>query len=276
MTTRLSLDTLPVELLYEVQYHALSEWLPYTSQHIRRVFQVAPLSVRAQYLIGKYYTTRTPATRTRGIITLALRYPLCTRDVLEAILRDGTCPVIPLYAPDLPQRLFRELSPRKDGPWTVRDEPLPLLHYLFNHDRIPRPNTNAHQGFALTMAVHAGFRPLISFLLENGADPSWKDGLAVLVAIKRKDLDLVKMLVERSGSSVVTDNPPTSQARKRKRGEREVVRSSSKRPRLEDRLKCNVEMLRIAVKEGAMDIVQYLREEKGCVPDMKTLRIMSV
>jgi hypothetical protein len=224
---------------------------------------------------------RTTSSRAQGVITKALRYPLCTRDVLDAILRSPECPPAAFApTPELPRRLFRGLSPRKDARWTTRDEPLPFLEYLYVHERIPRPNANAHEGYPLAMAVHAGFRPLAAFLLEHGADPARKNGLAVLVAIKHRDLGLVKMLIERGGASGTEEGPTPSQpqvlAAKRRRGQREESRPPNKRRRLEDRVQCSAEMLRVAVKERAMDIVQYLRDEKGCVPDMKTLQMMSL
>ena len=133
------------------------------------------------------------------LITRVLRYPICTPDVLDAIFRH---PLYPLVAYDvrgaieIPRRLLRPLSPRSTRPWTTEDAPLPFLRYLYNHPKIPGPNPNCWDGYALTRAVASGFIPLVQFLLEQGASPACKGGIAVHAAIRRKNLSLVKMLIE--------------------------------------------------------------------------------
>jgi hypothetical protein len=131
---------------------------------------------------------------------------------------------------------------------------MPLLRYLYTSPRIPAPNPNSHDGYALTRAVHAEFLPLISFLLEHGASPQHKRGLAVIVAIRQKKLPLVRMLIERA------------EVRGKKGG--------AKRRRLEDRMEVTPEMLKAAVKCNARDIAEYLMQEKGCVPDIQTLHML--
>lgn len=191
-----------------------------------------------------------------------LCYKLCSQDVLSHLSR-----LLPRYLPmtppkvQLPRRLFRSLvlrDPSKgEVPWSETDHPLPFLVQLYAITALPRPEANGHEGYALTRAVHARFTPLIRFLLANGADPGVKNGLAVMVAIRRKDLAVVKMLVERVDES------------SNEKGKGEVRKA--KRRRLRDRVVVTNEMLRMAVKCDARDIVQYFREEKGLVPDLKTL-----
>ncbi|KAJ2921327.1 hypothetical protein H1R20_g15770, partial [Candolleomyces eurysporus] len=217
------------------------------------------------------------------MLTRALRYPSCSIDVLEAfrllvkrnkesfpetdLQDDGT----PLEATpekeekdakrrlfDLPRRLFRNLDKRPK--WTDNDAPLPYLRHLFDtfkddDDVGLRPDANANQGYALTKAVHIRFIPLVRFLLEHGASPEPKDCLAIIVAIRQKNLALVKMLIERQES-------PSGPS------------SSKKRRRLEDRVKPDVKMLKEAVRCKARDITEYLYHEKGVVPDMTTLQMM--
>ena len=183
-------------------------------------------------------------------------------------------------APELPRRLFRSLSAQPTStsnpnirahcgrarsatgtgtrPWTERDHPLPFLRYLYSCPHIHPPAVNSHDGYALTKAVQSGFVALVRFLLDHGATPDWKDNLAVSIAIHRKDLRLVRMLVER----VETGLSP------------ERKRTRSKRRRLEDRLAVTPAMLRAAVKCKAQDIVEYFTREKGCIPDMQTLLMM--
>ena len=120
------------------------------------------------------------------------------------------------------------------------------------------PNANAHDGYALTKAVLAGCVPLVRFLLDQGATPARKGNLPITIAIRRRDLGLVRMLVER------TDSGKSSSEHA----------GSSKRRKLEDRVAVTPEMLRIAVKCKAQDVVEYLTREKGCIPDMQTLLLM--
>jgi hypothetical protein len=103
--------------------------------------------------------------------------------------------------------------------------------------------------------VLAGAVPLVRFLLDHGASPRRKDAIAVRFAIKRRDLALVRMLVE------PLDVPLGG-------------RRSGKRRKLVDRVPVNSEMLRLAVRCGARDIAEYLMNEKGCAPDLRTLSLL--
>ena len=185
-----------------------------------------------------------------------LRYPICTKDVLEAYFRIRD-PGETRSAPELPRRLFRALV-RRSTDWSERDAPLPFLRYLYACSRLRPPNSNSHEGYALTKAVQVGFVPLVRFLLDHGATPAWKGSLAIIIAIHRKDLGLVRMLVER------TDTETSSSKGK----------GNGKRRKLEDRVEVTPEMLRAAIKCKAQDIVEYLTREKGCIPDMQTLLLM--
>jgi len=72
-----------------------------------------------------------------------------------------------------------------------------------------------------------------------------------MVAIQRKDLQMVRLLVEGdlAGSS------------------------GAKRRRVPDRVACTRAMLQRAVKVGAQDVIQYLLA-KGVTPDMQTLQLL--
>jgi hypothetical protein len=228
------------------------------------VYKNAPVSFHTQYIIGRALSESPPAVWSNVTLSKALRYPLCTIDVLDTIYRIFGRPLASgdeTY--ELPRRLFRRLSPKltKSGTdgvvpvWMERDHPLPFLKYLYESDHFPPPNVNAHEGYALTKAVHAGFLPLVHFLLHHGASPRYKDGLVVLVAIRKKDLSLVKLLIEKDDS---------------------LRDCRGKRRRMEDRMQVNSNMLKAAVKCGATDIVHYLTEEKGCVPDIATLHMIGL
>ena len=135
---------------------------------------------------------------------------------------------------------------------------MPLLRYLYTCPHLPPPDANSHEGYALTKAVLAGFVPLVRFLLDRGATPAWKGYLPITIAIRRKELGLVKMLVERTD----TGKPSSGSMVK------------GKRRKLEDRVELTPQMLRTAVKCKAQEIVEYLTKEKGCMPDMQTLLLM--
>lgn len=138
-------------------------------------------------------------------------------------------------------------------PWSEEDRPLPFLRYLFDlyHSRHVVAGPPKHDPRILARAVALGFAPLVKFLLGNRADPTAHSAVAVLVAIQKKDLPMVRLLVEGDlGDS---------------RG--------AKRRRVPDRVACTKLMLQRAVKVGAQDIVQYLLA-KGVVPDIQTLRLL--
>ncbi|KAK7033000.1 hypothetical protein R3P38DRAFT_3313093 [Favolaschia claudopus] len=271
------LEDLPVELLYEVHLYSLSAALPITSRRLREIFDATPPSFRAQFILSHL-----DGARLSDVVSKTLRFPLCSVTVLDAVLRSWPEDPAPTHAEnspatpaadqvetppldespprrasqtasELPRRLFRALGPRTDRPYSNDDDPLPLLRYLYDSPRIPPPDPNSHDGYALTRAVHAEFTPLIRLLLERGASPAQKHGLAVLVAIRQKKLPLVRMLIERT--------EPDGKRRAKKR-------------RLEDRMEVTKELLKAAVKAHARDIADYFIQEKGCIPDIQTLQML--
>lgn len=238
--------------------------------------------MHADYLAGRYVAL--PCTSNKpDIITYALRFPLCTLIVLRALLERPTsiddanananANAITSGArankrrknhhpdacgssrpPELPRRLFRQLSVSSAGA-----EVLSLLRYLYSSDtkvrRWPEPDADSHDGYALVRAVNVGAIPIVRFLLEHGASPDRRKALSVKLAIKQRDLSLVRLLVE----------PSDVCPEERRRG---------KRRRLADRIQVDSEMLRYAVTHGAHDIAEYLMHEKGCVPDLETLSLL--
>ncbi|KAF9038877.1 hypothetical protein BDZ89DRAFT_1010642 [Hymenopellis radicata] len=179
-----------------------------------------------------------------NLYSKVLRYRLCTPRVLDIICMRCASAMNLHKTTELPKHLFRRLDARK-RPRLDADEPLPFLRLIEANPAIPRLNVNAHSGFALTMAVRASFIPLVRYLLESAANPAAKDAIAVIVAIRKKALKLMRMLAEPE------------------------QKSSSKRRRIPDRMRCSEfpELLKVAMKADARDIVMYLRE-KGCVPDL--------
>lgn len=133
----------------------------------------------------------------------------------------------------------------------------------------------------------AGFVHLVRFLLKHGASPHHKNGLAIHAAIRRKDLALVKMLIEPDSAPPVNSDvigagqvqvgrsdATVALSKKRIRSDIEIPSKSAKRRKLEDRVTVDREMLKTAVACNAQDIVVYFVHEKSCVPDMQTLKLM--
>ncbi|KAH9998814.1 hypothetical protein BJV74DRAFT_759721, partial [Russula compacta] len=245
--------TTHLQLLYEIHFYAASEALPLTSKRLHDIFKSAPPTVHADYLTARH--SALPPSRRPSLITYALRFPLCTPSVLSALLSppfhlDDDDHVSAAAAPELPRRLFRHLS-------TSGAEALPLLRVLYaQQQQWPDPDADSHDGYPLARAVYAGAVPLVRFLLDHGASPRRRSALSIRLAIKRRDLALVRMLVE----------PPPAAPQDGRR--------SGKRRRLADRVQVDSEMLKSAVTCGAHDIAEYLMNEKGCVPDLRTLSLL--
>jgi len=214
------------------------------------------------------------------LLTRALRYPVCDHAVFRQLVlqfppahsTDGEAVQELSVTLEAPRRLFRFLSSSEAvAPQNISHDPLPFLTQLPHlHETLPPSFTNAfslvidldvnsNEGYALVRSVHAEAYPLIQFLLGHGARPGLKRGLAVIIAVRKKNLDLVKMLIEKDFV------PPQLQPKRR---------SGKKRRKLDDRCEVTQEMLKIAVKSKAKDIVTYFTQVKGCIPDMETLQIM--
>ena len=242
--------------------------------------------MQADYILERYNESMLQNPRlATGLVTKALRYPVCSEVVLEALLRLPQCPEeVSRSRVDLPRRFFRSLSPRSTNIWTGDDHPLPFLRYLYHHSRFPRPYADSWEGYPLTKAVAARFTPLIRFLLDQGASPGLKNAMAVHVAIRLKDLALVKMLIEPPASSLqrssslgrVQSTSTRVEIRRKTPAETEDFASTStKRRKLEDRVPISQDMLKTAVACNARDIVDYFMHEKSCMPNMHTAKLIS-
>lgn len=169
----------------------------------------------------------------------------------------------------------RELSTSTETAFESEDLPL-LLHILTNL----QGNPNSNKGYALAKSVLSRNSFLIEILLEYGADPTIKDYMAVMLAIGRKDLEIVKMLVEREDESSLSTRSSSSRAiasslsqtgqeqqlrmgntqqasKKRKRGQDEIRLSSPKRRKVSDRFQIPSEMLELAVKLEYEPLIKY-------------------
>lgn len=231
------LSSLPVELLYEIQFYVVSDSLPIVGRRLHHIFISAPATIKVDYIMGRRLAHLNKSCRS-SVVSFALRYPLCrTPEVLDALLRRPAARPSEVTSVRLPRWLFLRLGPSGE-------EALPLLRYLFGRrDLSIRPIPDSHHGFPLASAVKAGAIPLVRFLLEQGASPYSKNALAVRLAVKRHNLALVRLLIDTSKSAL----------------EETGVGS---------------DMLKFAVKFGAGDIAKYLMNEKGCVPDLETISLL--
>ena len=217
------------------------------SSHLVDVFKGSSPFFKATYIVAYIEASEDPYLDASKIYSKALRFPICGRAVFEIIcrlLKDYKSS--PASSIQLPRRLFRPLFPMNGREWNDQDHPLPFLRDIYYTPNLP-VNVDAHVGYALTKAVHAQFTPLVKFLLDNGASPNHREGIAILIAIRSKDLDMFKMLVERP------------QPRSANLKSRDKVSDSS--------------MMGVALLSGASEIVKFY-QEKGVVPDIAILRKM--
>ena len=256
-----------LKLIYELHLCALNENLPLVNQRTHQIFKAASIKYKADYIVHRYFRAfphladSEPQKDGRYLVSYALRFGLCTREVLDFLLAWAVDIRLQNHIeekPFLPRRLFSSLAQRNinQTPWSPLDEPLPFLHYLSNVPHFSNINVNIHEGYPLSRAVHAGHIPLITFLLSKGARPNEKDALAVRIAIRKRDLSLVQLLIERNEDT-----------------EYSLKAGNRKRRRLEDRVEVTTVMLSLAVEVDARDIVEYFMD-KGARPDMKTLHLM--
>lgn len=99
------------------------------------------------------------------------------------------------------------------------------------------------------------------------------------------NIAMVKMLVERDGRQGIepVDGAQNSSSTQTDgiQGTDNACRvgksklKAGKKRKLEDRIQVTSEMLRAAVKSHAKEVIDWLMEEKGCVPDMQTLLLLT-
>lgn len=142
-----------------------------------------------------------------------------------------------LSVSELPKRLFRP----KPGP----GEPTisPLVHWLFNRFE---PPLASHKNYALNRAALNQNYDMVELLLRKGADPNLRMHFPLRAAIEKKDLRLVKLLVEPFAES--SDSPAKGSGKKRK---------------LTDRIRITPGLVKDALKNGTPEIVDYFVHEKG-------------
>lgn len=175
----------------------------------------------------------------------------------------------------LPRRIFRHPRTTTDALHT----PLPpLLTHLFTHYT---PSPNSHRGYPLARASLHADTPLIAFLLTHGADPAEKEFLAVEIALTRRDIRVLRLLLDGPGDTSPPPPPatndatdaatPTNGKRKRASVAADERPGSSKRARTAaTRRGSKVVPVRLtqplvdkALAVGTPSIVRYIIDEKG-------------
>lgn len=184
-------------MIWDIHLLALSPALPLTSTQIFHQLARPPTALAARFLLG--YHASAP---TAELLPRVLRHGVCSLATFQAVERlwrerkaRGAARLGALEVGELPKRLFRNVLEPGARPKRLRDELLPFLDYLFEHYR---PCPSSHKGYPLcgSLTEHPTSFALTRYLLDKGADPSMKDGYAVLLAIDKRDLDLVRLLVE--------------------------------------------------------------------------------
>ncbi|TNY23874.1 hypothetical protein DMC30DRAFT_413787 [Rhodotorula diobovata] len=261
----LTLEDLPFELLIHIHLLSLSHALPNVSRHLRSTFAATSPHHRARYLFLRH---------DHKPLSHAVKYPVCTLDVVHALERLARERGKKLKCSTLPRRLVKGLgkgSSKKDD-----DVDLPLITYLLDEYRV---SPNSHDGYPLARAVFARHLPLVRLLLKYGADPALKDGWAVTTAIANGDADLVKLLMEREVEREDEDGPlqevvlPREGGKSSKKRRRDSGGGGGKRRRMDDRCKATKEMLETAVKAKQWGIVDYLTA-KGAPPSLNVLAML--
>ncbi|GAA5898239.1 hypothetical protein JCM5296_001193 [Sporobolomyces johnsonii] len=260
-----TLEDLPVELLLQIHLQSLSSALPYVSRYLHAVFAASSDFHRAHYLLLRH---------DRKTLSHAVKYAVCTLDVVHVLEQLAHARGKKLKCPQLPRRLVKGLS--RTGKDQQDQVDLPLITYLLD---TYRASPNSTEGYPLARAVFARHLPLIRLLLAYGADPGLKDGWAVTTAIANGDEDLVRMLMEREveregadeGEVVVLKPKEGGGAAKKRR--RESSGGGGKRRKVEDRCRPTQEMLETAVRAKQWGIVDYLTA-KGALPNINVLKML--
>lgn len=179
----------------------------------------------------------------------------------------------------LPRRIFRHQRSTTD---TLCSPVPPLLEHLFSRYT---PSPNSHRGYPLARAVLHGDTPLTAFLLTHGADPAEKDFLAVEIALTRRDIRVLRLLIDGPGDPVPL--PPINQsptdtcvngkrkrtssafeegdshtARKRARTSSRTTAGSSRRSKVVP-VRLTQPLVDKALVKGTPEIIRYIVDEKG-------------
>lgn len=178
---------------------------------------------------------------------------------------DGSFELLSLMgmkAVEAPRWIFRVKAPEESH--TVP----PLLEYLFKEYN---PWHSSHNGYGLQRAVLAGNEDLVKFLLYHGADPGKKDGLALEIAISKKNLNMIKLLVDktaRPSRTMILEqelmNGKAADDAMAELGPREwEVKVENWEGEKGDRLKITPGIMQKVMASGDKAIIDYFVKERG-------------
>lgn len=284
--------TLPRQILYEIHDISLSEHLPSVNRYLYAVLSHPTTTRAAHWLIKRYFS----AHGARGFLARALECPVCDLEVLREIeriwerevaeaqvgkrtrwfglsRRDEGDPEPTLICSTLPRRIFRH--PRATADALCSPVP-PILKHLFERYQ---PLPNSHRGYPLSRAVLHADIPLIEFLRTHGADPKEKDYLAVEIALTRRDIRMLRLLIDGpgEGDASVTETVDVGGRGKRKRTGDDGRAGSSKRAKTTISatttassrtskvvpVRLTQPLVDAALVKGTPEIIQYIVQEKG-------------
>ncbi|KAL1413080.1 hypothetical protein Q8F55_000829 [Vanrija albida] len=282
-----SMNDLPVELIQDIHLLAGNPHFPTVNQHVHDCLTGPSPTYVAGYMLHLYRDCHT-----RDILPNALRHRLVDIAVAEEMRRlwdnrRGYVPSHQSYLDTSPRSRSPSRTPTVSVPSTPEKQPKPKRPALSVH-RLPRrifrnrpgpkepavapiikflferyaPEVNGGSGYALQRAVLNGNYDLVEYLLRRGADPTQRDRLAITLAIRAKDLKMIKLLVEPlHGAGTFKeegDSPSTSRGKKRK-----VI----------DRVKIDSKLVREAMSaaDPSEDIIQYFVHEKGAMPPLNEI-----
>jgi hypothetical protein len=208
-------------VLVQIHFDSLSPSLPIASRTLHAQLSNPPPTLAARYLLALHGPARSSRSK-------AVTYPIPPKDLLLRCLRHGICTLPVVHAlerlfpilyplPPLPPPALS--SPSSSPPLEPTPRPPPRLYLfelpkrIFRHPNLPpptliplldhlfreySPDVSSHKGYALCTSVlqHPRSLELTRYLLSKGADPAANDEYAVRLAVIKKDLGLVKLLIE--------------------------------------------------------------------------------
>ncbi|EGG10889.1 uncharacterized protein MELLADRAFT_76728 [Melampsora larici-populina 98AG31] len=285
---RTSLIDLPTEILLDIHLLSSSENLPIICQRFKEIFhQFTTNRYRANYLWRKYILTdylfqgefqwksqrkhKWDSILTNRCCTLEVlmilrkfhqdEFKETSKDLISSSLRPTRSPKI--FISQLPTRLFKPMTSKDQIELTHSFQYISILLKDFN------VSPKRLGGYPLSRSILSGELNFIRLFLTYGANPSDKDNLSIMIAIKTGDLNLVRMLIE------VDFVHPNELEESKKIGLNYQLDGlkSHKKIRLEDRVKVVDEMLDKALKRKDYKMGEYFMG-KGARPTLETLKLV--
>ncbi|KAH9816181.1 hypothetical protein DFH28DRAFT_1125640 [Melampsora americana] len=272
---RPNLINLPTEIILDIHLLSSSENLPIICKRFQELFhQFTTNRYRAIYLWRKYilsdYLQNQLQWRNqkRHKWDSMITNRSCTLEVLM-ILRDfhqSEFKETFTLSSKSPKILISQLPTRLFNPMTSKN-PIELeKSYQYISTLLDEFNLSPKKlgGYPLSRSILSGELSFIRLLLTYGAQPSDKDNLSIMIAIKTGDLNLVRMLIE-----VDFIHPNETQDSKRLA----MKNQAHKKTKFEDRVKVIDQMLDKALKRKDYQMGEYFMG-KGARPTLETLKLV--